>query len=69
MSKKKRFLLRLDPSIYDALQAWASDEWRSVNAQIEFLLRDALRRSGRLKEDRGSMPDAEEDREDDEAEG
>ena len=46
--EKKRFLLRLDPEIYEALQRWAADEWRSVNAQIEYLLRDALRRAGRL---------------------
>jgi len=46
--QKKRFLLRLDPAIYDAVQRWADDEWRSVNAQIEYLLRDALRRAGRL---------------------
>ncbi|MFO7246718.1 MAG: hypothetical protein FWJ62_06940 [Thermaerobacter sp.] len=48
MPQKKRFLLRLDPAIYDAVQRWADDEWRSVNAQIEYLLRDALRRAGRL---------------------
>lgn len=48
MPQKKRFLLRLDPAIYDAVQRWAHDEWRSVNAQIEYLLRDALRRAGRL---------------------
>lgn len=45
---KKRFLLRLDPAIYEALRRWADDEWRSVNAQIEYVLRDALRRAGRL---------------------
>jgi hypothetical protein len=39
----------MDPEMLDALQIWASDELRSVNAQIEFLLRDALRKSGRLK--------------------
>ena len=48
MPQKKRFLLRLDPEIYDAVQRWAADEWRSVNAQIEYLLREALRRGGRL---------------------
>ena len=45
---KKRFLLRLDPDIYDILERWAADELRSVNGQIEFLLVDALKRSGRL---------------------
>lgn len=44
---KKRFLLRLDPALYDALEKWAADELRSVNGQIEFLLLQALRRAGR----------------------
>lgn len=49
MAAKKRFLLRVDPQLYDALQHWASDELRSVNAQIEYVLRDALLKAGRLK--------------------
>lgn len=49
MANKKSFLLRIDPALYDALQKWAADEFRSVNGHIEFLLRDALKRSGRLK--------------------
>ncbi len=48
MPAKKKFLLRLDPAIYGALEKWAADELRSVNGQMEFLLRDALRRAGRL---------------------
>ncbi|HUW40170.1 MAG TPA: Arc family DNA-binding protein [Rectinemataceae bacterium] len=48
MSEKKRFLLRLDSEVYDALERWASGELRSVNAQIEYLLREALVRAGRL---------------------
>jgi hypothetical protein len=44
----KRFLLRIDQRVYDALERWADDDLRSVNAQIEFLLRDSLRRAGRL---------------------
>ena len=48
MPERKRFLLRLDPSTYDALERWAGDELRSVNAQIEFALVDALRRANRL---------------------
>lgn len=44
---KKRFLLRVDPAIYDALEKWAADDLRSVNAQIEFLLQQALRKAGR----------------------
>ncbi|MEW6512055.1 MAG: hypothetical protein AB1428_13980 [Bacteroidota bacterium] len=49
MSEKKRFLLRLDAAIYDALEKWAADDLRSVNAQIEFLLTEAARRAGRLR--------------------
>jgi hypothetical protein len=45
---KKRFLLRLEPQIHERLEKWAADELRSVNAQIEYLLREALRRGGRL---------------------
>ena len=48
MAERKPFLLRLDPVIYEALQRWADDDLRSLNAQIEFLLRDALRQTGRL---------------------
>jgi hypothetical protein len=48
-SERKPFLLRLDPQLHDALQRWARDELRSLNAQIEFLLRDALARSGRAR--------------------
>lgn len=47
MAAKKRFLLRIDPRLYEALHRWANDELRSVNAQIEFLLSDAVRKSGR----------------------
>ncbi|MGB2869406.1 MAG: Arc family DNA-binding protein [Bacteroidota bacterium] len=49
MSEKKKFLLRLDSELYAALEKWAADELRSVNAQIEFLLADSLRKSGRMK--------------------
>ncbi len=49
MAEKKRFLLRLEPELYAALERWSADELRSVNGQIEFLLKDALRASGRLK--------------------
>jgi hypothetical protein len=48
MSEKKKFLLRLDESLYAALERWAAHDLRSVNAQIEFLLTDAARKSGRL---------------------
>ncbi len=45
---RKPILLRLDPSVHDALARWASDELRSTNAQIEFLLRRALGSAGRM---------------------
>lgn len=41
---RKAFLLRLDPGVWDELEAWAQQEMRSVNGQIEYLLRDAVRR-------------------------
>jgi hypothetical protein len=48
VSERKNILLRLDPAVHDALARWASDELRSTNAQIEFLLRKALAEAGRL---------------------
>ena len=48
MAERKAFLVRLDPQIYEALQRWANAELRSVNAQIEFVLRGGLRDAGRL---------------------
>lgn len=47
MAERKPFLLRLDPAVYDAMQRWAGDELRSLNAQIEFVLRRALAEAGR----------------------
>ncbi len=47
MPERKRFLLRLDPRLYGALEKWAADELRSVNSQIEFLLGEAAKRAGR----------------------
>lgn len=44
---RKPFLIRLDPAVLTAIEAWANDDLRSVNAQIEFLLREALRKAGR----------------------
>ena len=48
MAERKTFLVRLDPAVHEALQRWADADLRSVNAQIEFLLREALRHAGRL---------------------
>ncbi|AVZ75066.1 hypothetical protein SLUN_25645 [Streptomyces lunaelactis] len=47
-AERKQVLLRLDPAVYEALARWASDELRSANAQIEFILRRALAEAGRL---------------------
>lgn len=48
MAERKSFLLRLDPQVHEALQRWANDELRSLNGQIEFLLRRSLGQAGRL---------------------
>ena len=47
MAERKRLLLRLDPAVHDAITRWAADDLRSVNAQIEYALRLALRDAGR----------------------
>ena len=49
MSEKKAYPLRINAQVLEAVQRWADDELRSLNAQIEYVLRDALRRNGRLK--------------------
>ena len=51
MGDRKTFPLRLAPAVFDALQRWAGADLRSLNAQIEFLLRRALREAGRLPAD------------------
>jgi hypothetical protein len=66
LGKKGTFLLRTDPAVLDALKRWANDELRSVNGQLEFVLRRALLDAGRLKpkgsEDEAKTgPDAERD--------
>lgn len=48
MAERKPFLLRLDPAVHEALQRWAADDLRSLNGQIEFLLRRAMAQAGRL---------------------
>jgi hypothetical protein len=47
VSERKAFLLRVDPALLEALQRWANDDLRSLNAQIEFVLRRALQQAGR----------------------
>ncbi|NLE37000.1 MAG: toxin-antitoxin system HicB family antitoxin [Pirellulaceae bacterium] len=50
MKSRKSFLLRISPALYEQLEAWAQQEMRSVNGQIEFLLKEAVKRRGRSKE-------------------
>lgn len=47
VNERKAFLLRIDPALWAAIERWAADELRSANGQVEFLLREALRRAGR----------------------
>ncbi len=54
--ERKQLLLRIDPTVHDALARWAADELRSLNAQIEMLLRKALRDAGRMPHQAGPMP-------------
>ena len=49
MAEKKAYPLRISSDVLDALQRWAEDELRSLNAQIEYVLRESLRKSGRMK--------------------
>ena len=58
---KKAFALRLDEAMLSALQRWADDEFRSINGQIEYLLHDALKKNGRLVNNKKQVPDAEPD--------
>ena len=52
MPDPKRFLLRLDPDLFEAIRRWAKDDLRSINAQMEYLLSDQARRAGRLPRNR-----------------
>ncbi|MGI5349108.1 hypothetical protein ACQEU8_13065 [Streptomyces sp. CA-250714] len=54
--QRKQVLLRLDPAMHDALARWAADELRSTNAQIDYLLRQALKEAGRLPKDTRPHP-------------
>jgi len=56
MAEKKKFLLRIDENIHAALEKWAADDLRSINAQIEYLLTQALRNSNRLKSPDSNEP-------------
>jgi len=50
VSEKKKFLLRIDPDLYAVLEKWAADDLRSVNAQVEYLLKQVAQQSGRWKQ-------------------
>ena len=58
MAEKKAFLLRVDPALWSELERWAADELRSVNGQVEFVLRDALRRRGGAGHAGGGVSDS-----------
>jgi hypothetical protein len=52
VTDRKSFLLRIDPEVLEAVQRWANDDLRSLNGQIEFLLRRVLKQEGRLADER-----------------
>ncbi|MCR9295730.1 MAG: hypothetical protein NXI32_23675 [bacterium] len=58
MVKRDTFLLRIDPSVLLAIRKWSDDEMRSINGQIEYLLRQALRKAGRLDQESESQDGA-----------
>ena len=53
-NNNKSFVLRIDAATMDALELWAADEFRSINGQLQWIIADALRRSGRLKKPRAA---------------
>jgi hypothetical protein len=55
-SDRKQVLLRIDPAVHDALARWAADEFRSLNAQIEMILRSALNDAGRMPQHARPLP-------------
>ena len=57
MAKKKAIPLRINEEIWDAMRRWSDDELRSLNAQIEYVLRESLRKAGRLPRQRGREED------------
>jgi hypothetical protein len=57
MPESKRFLLRLNPGLFEALHRWADQDLRSINAQIEYLLTDQARRAGRVPRQTTPMSD------------
>jgi len=57
MPPRKRFLMRIQPALWEELSRWAAQDFRSVNGQIEFLLQRAVRERGRQQEEPGESPD------------
>ena len=60
MARRKQYPLRIDPKIWAAVERWAEDDMRSANAQVEWILRDALKRAGRLKYGEGEQGEGDE---------
>jgi len=56
VSSRRQVLLRVDPAVHDALMRWADDEFRSLNAHVEMLLRTALTEAGRMPKKAGPLP-------------
>lgn len=56
MSDRRQLLLRVDPSVHDALMRWSNDELRSLNSHVELLLRRALTDAGRMPKHAGPLP-------------
>ena len=57
MAARKQYLLRIDPALWADVERWAADDLRSVNAQVEWILRDAVRRSGRERREAEREPE------------
>jgi hypothetical protein len=57
MKSRKSFLLRINPDLYEALEAWAQQELRSINGQIEYILKDAVRKRGKDIANSGEEPE------------
>ena len=58
MAKRKQYPLRIDPKVWEAIERWAADDMRSANGQVEWILREALRRAGRLPKADAASDDA-----------
>lgn len=54
MAARKQYPLRIDPELWESVETWATDDMRSANAQVEWIIRDALRRAGRLPKPKNS---------------